>query len=60
MDLFYIESGDFINNLLSFRFNTAKQIFLIFHVFDFQSPSRRPMDPIFLPHHFVITLAFSQ
>jgi hypothetical protein len=34
-----IDSGDFLNDPLSFGFNNAKQIYLFFHIFDFQGPS---------------------
>jgi hypothetical protein len=50
--MFSIESGAFLNNPLSFCFNTAKQIFLILHVFNFQGSFRRQTNPIFLPNHF--------
>jgi hypothetical protein len=33
--MFSIESRDFLNNPLSFGFNTVKQILLFLHVFDF-------------------------
>jgi hypothetical protein len=52
MYMFSIESVDFLNNLLSFDFNTAKQICLSLHVFDFQKPSEHQTEQIFLPHHF--------
>jgi hypothetical protein len=50
--MFSINFGDFLNNIFSFDFNTANQIFLFFHNFDFQGPSGRQMDLIFLPRHF--------
>jgi hypothetical protein len=50
--MFSIDFGDFLNGPLSFCFNSEEQIFLFLHVFDFQGPSRRQMDPIFLPLHF--------
>jgi hypothetical protein len=36
--MFAIDSRDFLNNPLSFGFNTTKQIFLFLHVFDFEGP----------------------
>jgi hypothetical protein len=36
--MFSIEFGNFLNNSLSFGFNTAKQFFLFLHVFDYQGP----------------------
>jgi hypothetical protein len=50
--MFSIDSRDFLNDPLSFGFNTAKQICLFLHVFDFQGALGRQTDPIFLPHHF--------
>jgi hypothetical protein len=50
--MFSIDSEDFINDLLSFSFNTAKQIFLFLHVFDFQGPYECQMDPIFFAMSF--------
>jgi hypothetical protein len=47
--MFFIDSGDFLNGLLSLGFNTVKQICLFLHVFHFQGPFERQMDPIFLP-----------
>jgi hypothetical protein len=41
LDLFAIDFGGFLNDPLSFGFNTAKQIFLYLHVFDFQGPFER-------------------
>jgi hypothetical protein len=52
MDMFSIDSKDFLNNALSFGFITVKRIFLFFHIFDFQGPFRRQTDPIILQHHF--------
>jgi hypothetical protein len=51
--MFSIDSVDFLNDPLSFGFNTTKQISLFLHVFDFQGPSERQTDPIFLQHHFL-------
>jgi hypothetical protein len=45
--MFSIESGDFLNNHVSFGFNTAKEFLLILHVFDFHRPSGRQTNPIF-------------
>jgi hypothetical protein len=50
--MFSIDSGDFLNDLLSIGFNTAKQIFLFLHVFEFLGPSKHQTDPIFFPRHF--------
>jgi hypothetical protein len=50
--MFYIDFRDFLNDLLSFVFNTMKQIFLFLHIVDFQGPSGHQTDQIFLPHHF--------
>jgi hypothetical protein len=36
--MFFIDSGYFLNDPLSFGFNTTKKIFLFLHVFDFQGP----------------------
>jgi hypothetical protein len=36
LDLFAIDPRGFLNNPLSFGFNTLKQISLFLHVFDFQ------------------------
>jgi hypothetical protein len=33
--MFSIDCGDFLNDLISFGFNTAKPIFLVLHVFYF-------------------------
>jgi hypothetical protein len=52
MDMFFIDSEDFLNDPLLFGFNTMKQIFLFLHVFDFQGPSGRQKEPIFWPCHF--------
>jgi hypothetical protein len=35
MDMFSIDFSDFLDNSLSFGFNTAKQIFLFLHIFNF-------------------------
>jgi hypothetical protein len=51
--MFSIDSWDFLNDLLSFGFNTAKQICLFLQVFDFQRPSGCEMDSKILPHHFL-------
>jgi hypothetical protein len=50
--MFCIDSGDFLNDPLSFGFNTMRQSFLVLHVFDFQGPSARQTEPIFLPHQY--------
>jgi hypothetical protein len=50
--MFSIDSVDFLNDPLSFGFNTTKQISLFLHVFDFQGPPRHQTDPIFLSCHF--------
>jgi hypothetical protein len=51
--MFSIESWDFLNNPLSFGFNTLKKVSLFLHVFDFQGPSGLQTYPIFLPHNFL-------
>lgn len=51
--MFFIESVNILNNPLSSLINTTKQIILFLHVFEFQEPSRRQMDPNFLPHIFL-------
>jgi hypothetical protein len=50
--MFSIYSKDFLNDPLSYGFNTVKQIFLFLHVFDFQESSRRQTDPNLFPRHF--------
>jgi hypothetical protein len=52
LDMFSIDSGDFINDPLLFGFNTEKQICLFLHVCDFQGPSERQTESTFLPCHF--------
>jgi hypothetical protein len=51
--MFSIDSEDFLNDPLSFAFNTAKQFCLFLHVFYFQGPSGPQTDPIFSLHHFL-------
>jgi hypothetical protein len=51
--LFAIDFGGFLNNPLSFGLNTTKQIFFFACFFYFQGPSRRQIDPNFLPCHFL-------
>jgi hypothetical protein len=51
--MFSVESGDFLNNPLSFGFNSIGQVIIFFHIFDFQGPSTRQMDQIFLTHNFL-------
>jgi hypothetical protein len=50
--MFFIGSGDFLNNLLYFAFNSIEHETLYLGNFEFQQPSGYQMDPIFLLHYF--------
>jgi hypothetical protein len=46
--MFSIDFGDFLNNPLSFGFNTTGHICLFLHVFEFDGPLGCQTEPIYI------------